>query len=108
MVHEKIEPDATVELRLLDGVLWHDAVTSVDQFLQKTSRYSELAAEQARDKPAQHPMFALLRSHYAFFRSYVLQLGFLAGWRGIVIAFARATGTVFKYAKRYSKSRGFE
>lgn len=107
-VHEKVECDAGVERVLLDGVLWHDAVTRIDQFLQKTSAYSELAAEAKRDRPASHPFFAYLRSQFAFFRSYVLQLGFLAGWRGIVIAFGRAVGTFFKYTKRYTKSRGYE
>lgn len=107
-VHEKVVADAGVELQRLPGVLWHDAVLRVDQFLQKISRYSELAA---RDRPAragQHPLLALLRAQFSFFKSYVLQLGLLAGWRGVVIAAARATGTFFKYAKRYSKSRGHE
>jgi glycosyltransferase involved in cell wall biosynthesis len=107
-VHEKVVSRAGVVTRLLDGVLWHDAVTHVDQFLKKISTYSELAANEARDKPAPHPFVALLRSQWAFFRSFVLQGGFLAGWRGVIIAYGRATGTFYKYAKRYTKSRGYE
>ena len=107
-VHEKVECDAGVEQRLLEGVLWHDAVIRIDQFLQKASTYSEIAAEAKRDRPAPHPLFALVRSQFAFFRSYVLQLGMLAGWRGIVIAFGRSVGTFYRYTKRYTKSRGYE
>lgn len=107
-VHEKVVAAAGVTIEPLDGTLWHDAVTSLDQFLQKISRYSELNAHGVAPSPGQHPLLALARAQFKFFRSYVLQRGFLAGWRGVVIAYAGAVGTFFKYAKRYSKSRGFE
>lgn len=107
-VHEKIVTADGISLEMLGGVLWHDAVLHVDQFLRKISAYSELAADAARDKPAPHPFVALLRSQWAFFRSFVLQGGFLAGWRGVIIAYGRAAGTFYKYAKRYTKSRGYE
>lgn len=107
-VHEKVVSRAGVVTRKLEGVLWHDAVIHVDQFLRKISAYSELAANAARDKPAPHPFVALLRSQWAFFRSFVLQGGLLAGWRGVIIAYGEATGTFYKYAKRYTKSRGYE
>lgn len=106
-VHEKVIAESGNAI-LLDGALWHEAVTQLDQFLQKISRYSELAANAGQGKPGSHPAFALLRAHFAFFRSYILQLGFLAGWRGIVIAQSRAVGTFYRYAKRYTKSRHFE
>lgn len=98
-VHEKVEPGQGVRVELLNGTLWHEAVTDVDQFLQKISRYSTLNAENTRR--ASHPFVALLRAQFAFFRSYILQLGVLAGWRGLVIAYARGVGTFFKYTKRY-------
>ncbi|MEM7765612.1 MAG: glycosyltransferase family 2 protein [Pseudomonadota bacterium] len=107
-VHEKVEPTAGVSVARLDGVLWHDAVVRLDQFLQKISYYSELNARDVKPKALQHPFFALIRAQFRFFRSYVLQLGFLAGWRGLVIAWAGATGTFFKYSKRYTKSRQLE
>lgn len=106
-VHEKVVTKGG-QPQLLDGALWHEAVIELDQFLQKISRYSELAATAGPGKPGSHPALALLRAHFAFFRSYVLQLGFLAGWRGIVIAQSRAVGTFYRYAKRYTKSRHLE
>ena len=102
-VHEKIIVDAGVATELLPGILWHDAVVAIDQFLVKISRYSELAADTRAGGPGSHPFFAMLRGQFAFFRSFVLQLGFLAGWRGLVIAYARSVGTFFKYAKRYER-----
>ena len=102
-VHEKIILDTTVTTTSLTGTLWHDAVIEIDQFLRKISRYSALAADSRPGGPMSHPFFALLRGQFAFFRSYVLQLGFTAGWRGLVIAYARSVGTFFKYAKRYER-----
>lgn len=102
-VHEKIVLDADVVTATLGGTLWHDAVIEVDQFLRKISYYSQLAAETKPGGWSSHPFFALLRGQFAFFRSYVLQLGFTAGWRGLVIAYARGVGTFFKYVKRFEK-----
>ncbi len=100
-VHEKVEVEPDVSVVMLPGTLWHEAVTDVDQFLQKISRYSTLNAAQ-KSTPV-HPIFALLRAQFAFFRSYILQLGVLAGWRGLVIAYARGVGTFFKYVKRFAR-----
>lgn len=100
-VHEKVDVEPDVSVVMLQGTLWHEAVTDVDQFLQKISRYSTLNA--AQKSRSVHPIFALLRAQFAFFRSYILQLGVLAGWRGLVIAYARGVGTFFKYVKRFAR-----
>jgi hypothetical protein len=47
----------------------------------------------------------LLRAGWAFFRTYVLQLGALEGWRGMVIAMSNANGTFFRHMKRYVDAR---
>lgn len=99
-VHEKVMPADRNAVRRLDGALWHQAVIDIDQFLQKISRYSEL---RRRDGGARvHPPATIaLRSAWAFFKSYVLQLGMLEGWRGLVIARCNALGTFFRHMKRY-------
>ncbi|MDH3689547.1 MAG: hypothetical protein OEU36_08730 [Gammaproteobacteria bacterium] len=43
-----------------------------------------------------------MRSLFAFFRSYVLKGGVLAGWRGLVIAWNDSNGVLFKYMKIYA------
>ncbi|MEM1262764.1 MAG: glycosyltransferase family 2 protein [Pseudomonadota bacterium] len=104
-VHEKIVFDDGVTIQALPGRLWHEAVIEIDQFLVKISRYSTLAAKSKPGGPLCHPAFALLRSQFAFFKSYVLQRGFTAGYRGLVIAFASSVGTFFRYSKRYERYR---
>ncbi|MEM8983939.1 MAG: glycosyltransferase family 2 protein [Pseudomonadota bacterium] len=104
-VHEKIVLDNGVSRQSLSGRLWHEAVLEIDQFLVKISRYSTLAAESKPGGPLCHPAFALLRAQFAFFKSYILQRGCIAGYRGLVIAYASAVGTFFRYTKRYERYR---
>lgn len=103
MVHEKVHLHAGTKLRRLDASFVHNAVTDIGQFLEKVNRYSDIR-KQTSDRTF-HPLLIVLRSAYAFFRSYVLKLGFLAGWRGLVIAVSNANGVFFKYMKVYAKQR---
>jgi glycosyltransferase involved in cell wall biosynthesis len=102
-VHEKVVVPADVRVLRLTGPLWHQAVIELDQFLQKISRYSEL--RRSARGPVHSPAVIAVRSGWAFFRSYFLQLGVLEGWRGLVIAAANGTGTFFRHMKRFVDSR---
>jgi glycosyltransferase involved in cell wall biosynthesis len=102
-VHEKLVAPENLECRRLDGLLWHDACTSIDQFLHKISQYSELERRKA-GKP--HSLLNIwFRSRWAFFRSYILQGGWREGWRGLVIANCLGQGSFFKHMKRYADKR---
>lgn len=97
IVHEKVALSDASRVQRLPARIRHDAVTDISQFLQKIDRYSELRRE-AGGKTYSMPVI-LIKSGFAFFRSYVLQLGMLAGWRGVVIAWSNANGVFYKYAK---------
>lgn len=104
LVHEKVSvPEGTTPVRL-EGALWHDSVRDIDQFLHKISYYTELRRRE-EGKRVYPAAWIAVRSVWSFFRSYVLQLGLLAGWRGLVIAVGDAVGTFFKHMKRYSDRR---
>ena len=99
MVHEKVAvPGDTPQVRL-DGALHHEAVREIGQFLVKINRYSEIRSQTARR--AYHPAYIVIKSLWAFFRTYVLRLGCLDGWRGLVISVSNANGVFFKYMKPY-------
>ncbi len=96
-VHEIISLTPGSSIRRLRGPMNHAAVTEISQFLVKIDRYSELRrAEARRSYPA--PLI-LGKTMWAFFRTYVLRLGFLDGWRGLVIAVSNSNGTFYKYMK---------
>jgi glycosyltransferase involved in cell wall biosynthesis len=102
-VHEKVVVPHSVSLVRLEGGLWHDAICDIDQFLEKVSFYSELCrgpSSKLRSIP-----HILLGAGWAFFRSYVLRLGFLEGWRGLLIAHFDAQGSFVKHFKRYVDAR---
>jgi glycosyltransferase involved in cell wall biosynthesis len=103
MVHEKIALTPADKVVRLDGALWHQAVTEIDQFLSKISRYSELR----RGVPGRvyGPFAIALRAAWAFVRSYVFQLGFVEGWRGLVIAVSTSNGSFYKHMKAYVDER---
>lgn len=104
LVHEKIlVPVGTTPVRVA-GALWHDNISDVDQFLQKISYYTELRRREGKSR-VHTPASTMLRTIWSFLRSYVLQLGFLAGWRGLVIAVSDSAGTFYKHMKRYSDER---
>lgn len=100
MVHENLTWGAGVTVRRLHGRLRHAAVRQLGDMLVKVNRYSEIR----RQAPARvlHPGFILLRSWWAFWRTYLLQGGWLDGWRGVAIAWSNANGAFYKYLKPYA------
>ncbi|MEO1573674.1 MAG: hypothetical protein AAFU65_01800, partial [Pseudomonadota bacterium] len=96
-VHEKVATHDQTRLVTLPGTVLHAAVRDLGQFLQKVDRYTEIRRQtQSRTYPA--PII-VLKAAFAFFRSYVLELGILAGWRGLAIAWSNANGVFYKYMK---------
>lgn len=103
LVHEKVRVRSGGRVHRLNGSLRHEAVRELGDFLEKVNRYSELRRQQPprlRSAP-----LIVLRSFWAFFRTFFLRLGFLDGWRGAVIAFSDANGVFFKYMKPYADER---
>ncbi len=105
LVHEKVVIPNDIEPKRIAGALLHDNISDIDQLLGKISYYSELRRQEPSGR-IYPPVVTMLRTFWAFFRSYVLQLGLLAGWRGLVIATCDSMGTFFKHMKRYSDERG--
>lgn len=78
---------------------------NLEQLLHKMQRYSTLGArklERAGKRPTMAT--ALLHGLWAFFRIYVLKLGFLDGWAGFVLALGNFEGTFYRYAKAATAS----
>ncbi len=79
--------------------LEHYTYRSVGEFLERMSRYAQLAAEElhAAGRRAR-PVDLTLRPLWTFLRMYVLQAGFLDGGRGLRLAGLYAAYTFAKYA----------
>ena len=97
-VHESVVIPSGARVRNLSGALLHHAVDDVSDFLHKSARYCVMEHTGMRNFPAP---FIFARALFAFFRTYVLRLGFLDGAKGLVIAVSNFNGTFFKYMHRY-------
>jgi len=88
-VHEAATVDGAVHT--LDGDLLHHPYRSLAQQLEKTGRYAQMMAEYDHARGRRARLAALvLAPAWRFWRGYVLRLGFLDGWRGLVYAYVRA------------------
>lgn len=95
-VHERVQTRA-MSVRSLRHPIAHYSYRSVDDFLRKLSAYSHLFAEQNRGKKRSSPAKAALRSGWAFFKSYLLERGFLQGAEGLTISAYKSQVVFWKY-----------
>ena len=103
VVHENVIPAADARVIRLRGPLRHQAVDRISQFLVKMDAYTELRVEEGAKGCG--PLVSLLKANWAFLRSYVMQLGFLDGWRGVVIAWGDASGVFYRCMKCYARDQ---
>jgi glycosyltransferase involved in cell wall biosynthesis len=97
-VHESVKADGRVGH--LEGNLLHFTCDSLSQHLRTMDRYTTLAAEELVSRGQSIPFRRLLADPaWAFFRTYVLQRGYLDGVEGLAIAHMAALYTFLKYAK---------
>ena len=82
-VHEKVVPDDPV-IRL-DGDLMHESAESLDAYLAKQDEYTSLQAQRLAREPKLANLLRMVASPIVrFIKFYILRLGFLDGWPGLV------------------------
>lgn len=96
-VHAEID---VINLRIgyLKNALQHDTFKSIDHFLAKTRRYARLSAKDHDSRTGNiHLYHWLVKPAFRFFSHYILRLGFLDGYRGIIISGIMAWGVFLRY-----------
>lgn len=105
----EIHENTRVEGRVgrLQGHLEHYAYRSLADHQRRMQRYAELMG-QALYASGKRCGFGkvLLNPQWRFLRGYVLRLGFLDGWRGLVFALVESDYVRRKYLDLYIRSRG--
>jgi glycosyltransferase involved in cell wall biosynthesis len=97
-VHEAVVVDGPVGR--LTAPLEHFTYDSISAFLQRTDRYSALAAaELHRAGRSTHLWDLVARPAWTFLRMLLLQGGWREGWRGLVLSGLYAAYAFSKYAK---------
>ncbi len=98
VVHEHVIFNG--EVRTLKNPILHISYTDLEEVLDKTNRYSSDGAQMFADRGKKSSLSkAVLHGLWAFFRTYVLRLGFLDGCMGFVLAVSNAETTYYRYLK---------
>ena len=103
-VHENIITE-NLKTEILSGNVKHYSYHSLTEFIIKADRYSTLFAKDNAGKRASSPSLAFFNGLFSFFKTYVLKLGFLDGYVGLVIAFSHMITNFFKYMKLYELNK---
>ncbi len=98
LVHERLIVEG--HTGKLSNPLMHEAFTDLSEVLQKMDSYSSAGAVRMAGKGKQSSLgAAVLKGMWAFFRTYILQAGFLDGREGFMLAVSNAEGTYYRYLK---------
>jgi glycosyltransferase involved in cell wall biosynthesis len=99
-VHEGLILD-NIKTSFLKGELKHYSYQKISDFNRKRALYSDLFAGENKGKRKSSPLRAVISGMYDFFNTYFLRLGFLDGYRGLLISFSNSSVTFIKYLKLY-------
>jgi glycosyltransferase involved in cell wall biosynthesis len=108
-VGREIHENTRVQGRVgrLRGHLQHYAYRSLTDHEARMQRYATLMAQSLYESGKRCGLpKVLLNAQWRFVRGYLLRLGFLDGWRGLVFALVEAGYVRRKYLRLYMLSRG--
>ncbi len=106
LVHEKVTIFAG-KIGQLKTSLLHYSFDSLEDVLNKVDRYSTAGAIMRHQKGQRGSLKkAIFHGLWAFFRTYVLKLGFLDGREGFMLAISNAEGVYYRYLKLLYLSQG--
>ena len=97
-VHERLVVQGS--LGRLESPLIHDSYDDFDQVLDKLNRYSSIAAQSMLERGKRAGLStAVVHGAWSFIRTYFLQLGFLDGRQGFMLAVTNAEHSYYRYLK---------
>lgn len=103
-VHEHVVTDGVVGV--LRSSLLHYTYASLDEYVEKLSRYSGSWARQHFERGRRvSALSVLLRPPARFVTMYLIRGGFLDGAHGLVLAVLAATSVAAKYARLWAMGR---
>jgi glycosyltransferase involved in cell wall biosynthesis len=105
LIHEGVEIKYGMKKTHLEGRLKHYAYENASQLIHKMQHYSSLWASEHLGRKKSSPFKAILNGVIVFFKSYILQKGWLYGYEGLLISVSNANGSFYKYIKLYEAER---
>jgi glycosyltransferase involved in cell wall biosynthesis len=103
-VHADMSPDGPTST--LDAPLLHYTFRSLPHYLEKLHRYAEWGARDLEQRGRKAGFVELaLRPWWRFFRSYVLEAGFLDGLHGFAVCALQSYGVFLKWSRLWELNR---
>ncbi|MCI0547192.1 MAG: glycosyltransferase family 2 protein [Candidatus Rokubacteria bacterium] len=104
LVHESVIVSGRVAR--LDAPLLHHSYRSIEDFVARSNRYSSLAARDGlRHRRRVRLPHLILEPLGRFLSMYIVQRGFLDGWRGLMLAILYADYVFLRTAKAWEAGR---
>lgn len=104
-IHENTRVSGRI--RRLHGLLEHYPYRSLGEHLGRMQRYADLMARALHARGRRCGLLrVIVNPQWRFVRGYLLRLGFLDGWRGLVFALIESGYVRRKYLALYMLSRG--
>ncbi|MFH2035860.1 MAG: glycosyltransferase family 2 protein [Candidatus Zixiibacteriota bacterium] len=98
VVHESIEIDG--ETRKLNGDFLHYSYPDITSYTAKMEQYSSLGAQRLHERGHKFsPLNVIFNPLGRFFKHYIIKVGFLDGFEGLLIAILSSYSVMLKYLK---------
>ena len=107
LVHEGLKiPKGSAEVRLKRGGIWHYTTNDIQTICNKMNCYTTMMAEEAYIKGKRGSFWGGVgRFVFVFVKDYFFRFGWRFGYRGFIVAWFNANGSMLKYLKLYEKQQ---
>ncbi len=103
-VHESLEVQGSI--KKLKYPMLHYSYRSISHYFQKMEIYTTLAASQVSNAKKKWCFFHILFDPpFVFIKMFILKLGFLDGWIGVIVCGLSACNSFIKYIKVFELNR---
>jgi glycosyltransferase involved in cell wall biosynthesis len=104
--HDRIELQEKVPTKHLAGDILHFSYDSIEEHIVQSNNFTTISASSMHERGQKSSWIKMVwNPFWTFFNGYVIRLGFLDGYYGLVIAVNSAHQTFLKYVKLYKLQR---
>ncbi|MBN2520728.1 MAG: glycosyltransferase family 2 protein [Bacteroidales bacterium] len=105
-VHEELIMEQNTKICFLKGNLYHYSYNSISEHIERINKYTEIAASyNFKKKKKVYLPLIVIRFFVNFLNRFVIKLGFLDGYNGLIISILTAYGKFIKDVKLWQMNK---
>ena len=98
--HDYVIMQPQAKVKRLKGTILHYSFATIDDFYKQSKKFAQISAKAMYEKSKKiTPVMQILKTIWAFYRSYIFKFGFLDGKYGFLISREIANYTYRKYSQ---------